>query len=129
MANNKIRVLLADDHQVLRKGLAKLLHEQPDMQVIGEAGDGLSVVELARLLKPDVVVMDLGLPQVSGYEATRKIVSENPNICVIGLSAHDNEEFAAEMRKAGAVDYLTKEEPPERLIAAIHACEKSKGPI
>jgi DNA-binding NarL/FixJ family response regulator len=119
--NRKIRVLLVDDHQIVRESLAKLLQEQSQIQVVGGAGDGQSAVELVRQLKPDVVIMDLGLPQVSGFEATRQIVSEHPGIRVIGLSAHENEEFAAEMRKAGAADYLTKGAPAERLIEAIRA--------
>jgi DNA-binding NarL/FixJ family response regulator len=122
--NSKVSVLLADDHQVVREGLAKLLQGQPDIQVIGEAGDGDSAVELVRQLKPDVVLMDLGLPTVSGFEATRKIVSENPGISVIGLSAHESTEFAAALRKVGAVNYLTKAEPAEHIIAAIRACKK-----
>jgi len=124
--DNKIRVLLVDDHQVLRESLAKLLQEQPQIQVVGGAGDGQAAVELVRQLKPDVVIMDLGLPQVSGFEATRQIVSENPGIRVIGLSAHENEEFAAEMRKAGAADYLTKGTAAELLVAAIQACREPK---
>jgi DNA-binding NarL/FixJ family response regulator len=122
---SKVRVLLADDHQIVREGLAKLLQEQPDIQVIGEASDRDSAVELVRQLKPDVVLMDLGLPTISGFEATRKIVSENPGIRVIGLSAHESEEFAAALRKAGAVNYLTKTEPAEHLLAAIRACKQS----
>jgi two-component system, NarL family, invasion response regulator UvrY len=123
--NSKIRVLLADDHQVVRESLAKLLQERPEIQVIGEAGDGNSAVELVRQLKPDVVLMDLSLPTISGFEATRKIVSEYPDIRVIGLSAHESAEFADALRKVGAVNFLTKFEPAERLIAAILACKKS----
>jgi DNA-binding NarL/FixJ family response regulator len=124
--DKKIRVLLVDDHQIVRESLEKLLQEQPQIEVIGGAGDGQSAVELARQLKPDVVIMDLGLPQVSGFEATRQIVSEHPGIRVIGLSAHESEEFAAEMRKAGAADYLTKGTAAERLVEAIQACREPK---
>ena len=117
----KITVLVADDHPVLRHGLAKLLEEQPDIQVVGEAGDGQMVIELARKLKPDVVLMDLGLPIINGFEATRQIVFESPNIRVIGLSMHEEAEMAESMYKAGAVAYLTKGGPMEPLIAAIRA--------
>jgi two-component system, NarL family, response regulator LiaR len=123
--NSKVRILLADDHQVVRESLAKLLQEQPDIQVVGEAGDGDSAVELVRQLKPDVVLMDLELPTISGFEATRRIVSENPSIRVIGLSAYESVEFADALRKVGAVNYLNKSEPAEHLIAAIRACRNS----
>jgi|WetSurMetagenome_2_1015567.scaffolds.fasta_scaffold569837_1 two-component system, NarL family, response regulator LiaR len=122
---NKVRVLLADDHQVVREGLAKLLQEQPDIQVVGEAGDGDSAVKLVGQLKPDVVLMDLGLPTISGFEATKRIVSENPGISVIGLSVHESAEFATALRKVGAVNYLTKTESAEHIIAAIRACKKN----
>jgi DNA-binding NarL/FixJ family response regulator len=121
---SKISVLLVDDHQIVRKGLAVLLQKQHDLEVVGEADDGRSAVELVRKLKPDVVVMDLGLPELSGFEATKRIVAENPDVRVVGLSAHENQEFADEMCKAGAVTYVGKSEPAENLIAAIHACKR-----
>ena len=120
-ARRKISVLIADDHPVLRHGLSKLLEEQPDIQVVGEAGDGQTVIELARKLKPDVVLMDVSLPVVNGCEATRQILFEFPNIRVIGLSMHEEAEMAASMCSAGAVAYLTKGGPIEPLIAAIRA--------
>jgi CheY-like chemotaxis protein/anti-sigma regulatory factor (Ser/Thr protein kinase) len=120
-ADRKINVVIADDHPVLRHGLAKLLEEQPDIQVVGEAGDGRTVIELARKLKPDVVLMDVSLPVVNGFEATRQIVFEFPNVRVIGLSMHEETEMAKSMYNAGAVAYLTKGGPIEPLIAAIRA--------
>jgi DNA-binding NarL/FixJ family response regulator len=122
--NRPIRVLLADDHKIVREGLARLLQEYADIQVVGEAEDGNSAVELARQLKPNVVLMDLSLPTLSGFEATRRIVSENPGIDVIGLSAHENEEFAAALRKVGAVNYLTKSDSAEHIVDAVRACRK-----
>jgi DNA-binding NarL/FixJ family response regulator len=122
---SKIRILLVDDHPILRKGLAKLLQEHPDLSVVGEADDGLEAVDLAEKLMPDVVIMDLGLPEISGFEATRQISAKCPSVWVIGLSAYESHEFADALRKVGAAACLSKTEPPERLIQAIRACRKS----
>lgn len=118
----KMNVLLADDHPVLRQGLTRVLQEQTDIRVVGEAGDGREAVTLAKELHPDVVLMDVSLPLIDGVEATRRIVAECPGVCVIGLSMHDEQDMAATMRNAGAVDYVTKGGPIEVLIDAIHAC-------
>ena len=122
----QITLLLADDHPVLRRGLAKILEEQPDIHVVGEVGDGQAAVDLARRLKPDVVLMDVSLPLVDGCEATRQIVSEHPEASVIGLSMHEEPDLEAAMFKAGAVDYLTKGGPIEHLMSAIRSCRGGK---
>jgi CheY-like chemotaxis protein len=119
--DGQIRVLLVDDHIVLRQGLTKVLEEQPDIRVVGEAGDGEAAVNLAKQLKPDVVLMDVTLPLVDGPEATRRILSECPDIRVIGLSMHEEADIAATMFNAGAVAYLTKGGPTERLITVIRS--------
>ncbi len=116
---NVTRVLLADDHQIVREGLMGLIQEQPDIAVIGEACDGQMAVEMARELKPDVVIMDVSMPQLNGIEATRRILAELPSVRVIGLSMHERETMAAAMRAAGAAAYLPKGGPSEPLIAAI----------
>jgi len=123
----EIRVILADDHPVLRRGLAKLLDEQPDLRVVGEAGDGRQAVDLARQLKPHVVLMDVGLPLLDGREATRQIMSSCPGTHVIGLSMHEETDMEAAMFKAGAVAYLTKGGPIEHLISVIRSCRTKKG--
>lgn len=120
----KMNVLLADDHPVLRQGLTRVLQEQADIQVVGEAGDGQEAVTLTKELHPDVVLMDVSLPLIDGVEATRRIVAECPGVCVIGLSMHDEQDMAATMRSAGAIDYVTKGGPIEVLIDAIHACHE-----
>ena len=94
---------------------------------MGEAADGVEAVELARTLRPDVVVMDVSMPNLSGIEATRQIAAELPGVRVVGLSMHDDEEIAASMRDAGAVEFVTKGGPPDAAIAAIFAAAHAGG--
>jgi signal transduction histidine kinase/ActR/RegA family two-component response regulator len=103
-----IRVLIADDHAVMRQGLAAQLSQEPDIVIIGEAADGQAAMEKARELRPDVILMDIGMPKMNGIESTRSIHSEMPEIQVIGLSVYDEKERASEMFSAGAVAYLSK---------------------
>ncbi len=117
----KIRVLLVDDHPVMRQGLARLLEDHPDIAVAGEAGDGKAGVELARELRPDVVVMDISMPVLDGVAATQAICSELPGIAVIGLSMHQDPVMEAAIRSAGAVDFVTKGGPSDALVAAIRS--------
>ncbi|MEX0742406.1 MAG: response regulator transcription factor [Phycisphaeraceae bacterium] len=116
---NPIRVLLADDHKILRDGLANLLREQPDIVLVGEVGDGQAAVDRTRELHPDVVVMDITMPRLTGIEATRMITRELPDVRIIGLSMHEHEDMASAMHNAGAVAYLTKDGDVEALIRAI----------
>ncbi len=115
----RIRLLLADDHKILRQGLAALLQMEEDIEVVGEAADGQEAVELARRLRPDVVIMDVSMPRINGLEATRTILAELPDTKVIALSMHAEGDMAAAMREAGAIAYLTKGGPSDSLIAAI----------
>jgi PAS domain S-box-containing protein len=114
-----IRVLLADDHQLLREGLASLLGDQPDIEVVGEASDGQAAFDLALLIRPDVVLMDVSMPRLNGIEATRRITAVFPEIRVIGLSMHEEADMAEAMRRAGAVEYFPKDGLAEQLVAAI----------
>ncbi len=116
-----IKLLLVDDHQVVRTGLRMLLEGQPDMKIVGEADSGLQALEKAHLLLPDVVVMDITLPDISGIEATRKLKEELPNIAVVALTIHDDEQYFFEMLQAGASGYVPKRAAPEDLIASIRA--------
>ena len=104
----KIKVLLVEDHAVVREGTAELLNRQPDIEVIGEAGDGATAVELALALKPDVVLMDVQLPVLDGIAATRKIKAARPTIAVLALTAHDEDQYVFALLEAGAAGYLLK---------------------
>ncbi len=124
-AGRKTRVLLVDDHAIMRDGLAKLLQALPDMQVVGQAADGRQAVDLALLLKPDVVLMDVSMPVMDGKEATRQILARLPRVGIIGLSMFSEPEVAEAMKAAGAVRYLAKTSPPADLVAAIRTCVAS----
>ena len=117
----QIRVLLADDHQLVRQGLAGLLKGQSDLQLIGEASDGLATVALARELRPDVVVMDVRMPRLGGIDATERIVAEDPSAKVLGLSGHDEPKLVAAMINAGAAGYVLKDCAFDELAIALRA--------
>jgi DNA-binding NarL/FixJ family response regulator len=114
-----IRVIIADDHAIMRQGLASLLQNQSDILVAGQASDGEQAVELALKLRPDVVLMDVSMPVLSGMDATRKLKTLAPEIAVIGLSMHASEEVRQTMIDAGAKEYLIKDRPASELLAAI----------
>lgn len=122
----KIRVLLADDHAVVRKGLRFLLERQPDMEVVGEASDGREAVRLAAELKPHVVVMDIGMPQLNGIEAAAQIVKQNPQVNVIMLSVHSDESYLLRALSAGAKGYLLKDSAEEDLVRAVQVAAQGK---
>ncbi len=116
----KIKILLADDHAILRQGLRSLLEEQGDIEVVEKsAADGRKAVELAGKFKPDIVIMDVTMPNLNGVDATRKIVSQYTSIKVIALSIHSNRHFVADMLRAGASGYILKESVFDELVKAI----------
>jgi DNA-binding NarL/FixJ family response regulator len=120
-AGRRMRVLLADDHTILRQGLASLLANEPDMETIAEASTGAEAVELTRMLRPDVIVMDASMPEMSGLEATRHIMERFPQTLVVGLSMYDSEDMSDAMRAAGARAYVTKEKASEELCSVIRS--------
>jgi PAS domain S-box-containing protein len=122
----RTRIILVDDHLVMRQGLAGLLRIYPDFEIVGEASDGESALVLVRELKPDVVLMDIGMPGMDGVQATRILHKELPGIRIIGLSMFQEGEQQAAMREAGAADYITKSGPSEALIEAVRACVRNR---
>jgi two-component system response regulator NreC len=116
-----VRVLIADDHGIVRTGIRHLLEQQTDMEVAGEAEDGREAVRLAQQLGPDVVVMDLAMPNLNGIEATAQIVKSNPNIRVIVLSMYDDEEYLVRALTAGVKGYLLKDSAQLDVVRAVRA--------
>jgi two-component system, NarL family, response regulator NreC len=123
----KLRILLADDHIVMRTGLRALLERQPNLEVVGESENGRETVALAASLRPDVVVMDVGMPVLNGIEATQTIVSQCPTIAVVILSMHADESYVMRALKAGARGYLLKDSGAADLISAIQAVSQNKS--
>jgi len=121
-----IKVLLAEDHHIIRQGIRSLLEKEKGIEVIGEATDGRETVDLAKQLQPDVVVMDISMPNMNGIEATRKICQENPDIKVIALSVHSDDPFVSGMLTAGASGYLLKDCLLDELIKAIEMVTKGR---
>jgi CheY-like chemotaxis protein len=118
----RIRILLVDDHALVRNGLSSVLRYHTELQVVGEAADGQEAVALAVALKPDVVVMDVNMPRMDGVEASKRIKRELPGTVVIGLSMHEGGHHENAMRESGAAAYLTKDAAAERLIETILRC-------
>ncbi len=114
-----IKVLIADDHQIVRESLRALLEKEPGFTVVGEAGEGRTTLRLTRELVPDVIIMDVAMPDLNGIEATRQVVAEFPEIKVIALSMHNDRRFVLNMLKAGARGYLLKDCASQHLIKAI----------
>ena len=117
----KIRILLADDHAVVRQGFKMILSAQTDMEIVGEAANGREAVELGEQLRPDVVVMDVAMPELNGIEATRRLVAANPHAKVIALSMHKDSVYVREILRAGARGYLLKDSGAGDLVIAIRA--------
>ena len=105
----KIKILLVDDHKILRDGICSIVKGYPDMEVIGEAADGIIAMRLVQELSPDVVIMDISMPNLNGIDATRKIIADHPKIKIIALSMHHDKQFVSEIFKAGASGYLLKD--------------------
>jgi DNA-binding NarL/FixJ family response regulator len=123
----KLRILLADDHKMIREGLRLLIDSQPDMRVVGEAANGNEVLSQARTLKPDLVVMDLSMPELDGLQATEALKSECPEIKVVALTAHEDEGYLRQLCKMGAAGYVLKRSAGDELVRAIG--EVAKGGV
>jgi two-component system, NarL family, response regulator NreC len=123
---DKIRVLLADDHELVRKGLAKLLESYKDLTIVGEAGDGVEAVEQTKQLNPDVLVIDLSMPRLSGIEATKIIRKECPKVAVLVLTMYQKEEYVYQILKSGAGGYILKDAGKDVLADAIRTVAKGE---
>jgi DNA-binding NarL/FixJ family response regulator len=122
-----IRILLADDQALFREALRTLICLQPDLEVVGEAASGAEALRLARVLRPNIVLMDLQMPVLSGVAATRQLHSEQPDCRVIALTTFDEDEYVFECLRSGAVGYLLKDAPSENLFAAIRAAARGES--
>ena len=123
----KIRILLADDHQLMRSGVRLMLEREPDLTVVGEASDGREAVALAKSLKPELVVMDIGMPNLNGIEAAHQMTQDNPELAIVMVSMHSDETYILRALKAGARGYLLKDSAEADLIKAVHAVAGGKS--
>ena len=124
MSKTKTKVLLVDDHTIVRQGIKALLDTQEGIEVVGEAEDGREAIEKAKQMAPNVIVIDITMPNLNGIEATRQIKKINPEMKVLVLTVHDNEEYVHRILQAGASGYLLKESAVSDLVSAINAVEK-----
>lgn len=122
-----IRVLLVDDHAVLRAGLRALIASEPDMEVVGEASDGIEAVDKAAELKPDVVVMDISMPRLSGLEATKRILSAKPSTKIVVLTMHSEDQYLVQIIQAGASGYVLKRSADTELMEAIRTVHQGQA--
>ena len=121
-----LRILLADDHEVVRRGLCALLRTQPEWEVCGEASNGREAVDKALTLKPEIVILDIGMPSLNGLEATRQILKANPQTKILILTFHDSDQVVQEVLNAGARGFLLKSDAARDLVAAVEALRRDK---
>ncbi|MGH9640360.1 MAG: response regulator [Bryobacteraceae bacterium] len=129
MPDRAIKILLADDHTIVRQGLKLILSAQPDLEIAGEAANGREAVEMAQKLQPDVVLMDVAMPELGGIEATRRMVTANPRIRVLVLSMHKEAVYVREILKAGARGYILKDAVDTELLNAVRSVARGDGYI
>ena len=120
-----MKIMIVDDHQIIRDGLRSLLEKLPDIEIVAEAGDGITAVQKAREISPDLVLMDISMPNLNGIEASLKITSENPGIKVSALTMHSEKWYLDKMIKAGACGYITKSCDYKELIQALTSCQEN----
>lgn len=136
-----ITILLADDHRMMREGLRSALEEQPDLMVVGEADNGRAAVEMARVLAPNIIVMDISMSDLNGVEATHQILTHTPGARIIALSMHSDRHYVTRMLEAGALGYLLKNDPITEMVRAVREgdgqpdlsepkdCPRRSGPL
>jgi DNA-binding NarL/FixJ family response regulator len=123
---NKLKVLLVDDHALVRRGFRRMLEDEPSLQVVGEASDGLEAVQLAEQLRPEVIVMDCALPQINGIEASRRILAKRPETAILMLSMHSEDTLVRQAMEAGAKGYVLKNAMDLDLVSAIKRVAEGK---
>ena len=129
MTTTTIKILLADDHTIVRQGLKLILSSQPDLEVVGEAANGKEAVEQAQKLRPDIVLLDVAMPELNGIEATRRMMEENPRLRILVLSMHKEAVYVREILKAGARGYLLKDVIDTELLNAVRSVARGDGYI
>jgi DNA-binding NarL/FixJ family response regulator len=129
MQDETKRLVLADDHHLLRRGFRSLLSGEPGLEVVGEASTGLEAIELCRRLAPDLVLMDVRMPEMDGITATRRIKDEQPGVSVLMVTMHENPDYLLEALDAGAAGYVLKDAPAERLINAVRRTLDGESPL
>ena len=129
MQDETKRLVLADDHHLLRRGFRSLLSGEPGLEVVGEASTGLEAIELCRRLVPDLILMDVRMPEMDGITATRRIKDEQPGVSVLMVTMHENPDYLLEALDAGAAGYVLKDAPAERLINAVHRTLDGESPL
>jgi DNA-binding NarL/FixJ family response regulator len=129
MKNETKRLILADDHHLLRRGFKSLLSGESDLEVVGEASNGLQAIEMCRRLEPDLILMDVRMPELDGITATRRIKAEQPGVGVLVVTVHENPDYLLEALDAGAAGYVLKDAPADRLISAVHRTLNGESPL
>jgi DNA-binding NarL/FixJ family response regulator len=129
MQDETKRLVLADDHHLLRRGFRSLLSGEPGLEVVGEASTGLEAIELCQRLVPDLILMDVRMPEMDGITATRRIKDEQPGVSVLMVTMHENPDYLLEALDAGAAGYVLKDAPAERLINAVHRTLDGESPL
>ena len=122
-----VRLLIADDHALVRQGLRGMLEREPDIEIVGEAVNGREAVNLCRALDPNLILMDVRMPEMDGLEATRAIKHERPEVSVLMVTMHDNQDYVREAGKAGAAGYVLKDAPRDELIGAVRRVARRDG--
>ena len=123
-----VRLLIADDHALVRQGLRGMLEREPDIEIVGEAHNGREAVDLCLTLGPNLVLMDVRMPEMDGLEATRAIKHERPEVGVLMVTMHDNQDYMLEAAKAGAAGYVLKDAPRDELIGAVRRIASPANP-